>query len=290
MDLSVAVVNWNSGAYLDRLLDSLAPLSHELSRVIVVDNASSDGSVANQRADVFYRLLDRNHGFAGAANLAIEQSCSEFVLLLNPDIQVLPETVRRLYQRMEGQPKTAIVCPLLAGEGGMAQHDFQFRPLPGFWSAFVDALFLDEVPKRLRGWLATRGDFVISVRVERRATGPRDEDGVGVEQPAAAFWLLRKAAWKEIGGFDESFAPAWFEDVDFCKRLGTRGWNIRCFPDVQAIHRGGLALETLPYSSFIRTYYGNMLRYFRKHHPARYMLLWLPVKAGVWARLALKLR
>ena len=279
MDLSVAVVNWNSGPYLDRLLDSLTPLSRELCRIIVIDNASADQSVARRREGVDYRLLDRNHGFAGAANMAIEQACSEYVLLLNPDVQVTPATVRELYQRIEAQPRTAIACPTLVGENGLSQRDFQVRPLPGFWSAFADALFLDEIPKRLR-----------AKSEQEPAEGLVEEGGVKIEQPAAAFWLLRKAAWEEIGGFDESFAPAWFEDVDFCKRVAARGWELRYFPDLQALHHGGLALETMPYSSFLRTYYGNLLRYFRKHHPTRYAMLWLPVKVGVWARLALRLK
>jgi GT2 family glycosyltransferase len=99
--------------------------------------------------------------------------------------------------------------------------------------------------------------------------------------------LLRKEVWEEWR-FDESFAPAWFEDVDFCKRVAARGWELRYFPDLQAVHHGGLALETMPYSSFLRTYYGNLLKYFRKHHPTRYAMLWLPVKVGAWARLALR--
>jgi hypothetical protein len=125
MDLAVAVVNWNSGAYLDRLLDSLAPLSHELSRTIVVDNASSDQSVARKRSAVEYRLLDRNHGFAGAANLAIDQACSQYVLLLNPTFRLL-RRCPQLYQRIEAQPVLSLALRWLARMA--CRTRFQIRP------------------------------------------------------------------------------------------------------------------------------------------------------------------
>jgi GT2 family glycosyltransferase len=279
MDLSVAVVNWNSGAYLGRLLDCLAPLLPEVERVIVVDNASADDSVGEKRLGVVYRLLGENRGFAAAANLAIADCSSSFVLLLNPDIRVSAETVRELQSRVERQPRVAIGCPALIGEEGATQRSFQIRPLPSLWSAFADAVFLDEIPKRLR----RRARPQAGDRADETSGG----DGVKVEQPAAAFWLLRRAAWEELGGFDESFAPAWFEDVDFCRRLAARGWEAKLFQDLKAVHRGGVSLDVLPYADFIRLYYGNLLKYFRKHHPLGHALLWLPVKAGVGARLFL---
>lgn len=265
------IVNWNSGDHLARLLASLEPLLPELRSVVVVDNASQDKSqeAASRYPAVIPLQSSSNRGFAAAANHGISQSAVKYVLLLNPDVEVRAETVRGLYRRMEANPGAAIGCARLVNPDGSSQDRFQLRPLPGFWSVVSDVLFLDEIIKR-------------NTKAQVRQAG---ESGVRVEQPAAACWLLRKEAWSELGGFDESFVPAWFEDVDFCKRLKETRWEIRWFSDLQFIHRGGVSLDTLKYSDFLRFYYGNLLRYLKKHHPGWYPFLWLPVMVGTRARM-----
>ncbi len=273
MDLGVVIVNWNSGEYLARLLASLDPLLPELRSVIVVDNASQDASpqAASRFPAVKLRRFPTNRGFAAAANQGISESDSKYVFLLNPDIEVRAETVRELYRRMEENQAVAIGCGRLVNPDGSSQDRFQLRPLPRFWSVLADALFLDELVKPF----------------SRRRAASAGRSGVRVEQPAAACWLLRKKAWSELGGFDESFVPAWFEDVDFCKRLQAGQWEIRWFPDLDFTHRGGVSLGTLKYSDFIYFYYGNLLRYLKKHHPLWHPVLWLPVMAGSRVRMFL---
>jgi len=278
MDLGVVIVNWNSGEYLGRLLASLQPLVPELRSVIVLDNASADESAeATPRfPGVILRRLPTNRGFAAAANRGISESESRFVLLLNPDVEVQPQTLRELYSRCEANPSIGIGCGRLVNPDGSRQDKFQLRPLPRFWGILADALFLDELIKLFRKRSgSTTGETT---------AGP---SGLRVEQPAAACWLLRKEAWSELGGFDESFVPAWFEDVDFCKRLQGSQWEIRRFPDLEFVHRGGLSLDTLKYSDFVRFYYGNLLQYLKKHHPAWHLFLWLPVTLGSRVRVLL---
>jgi hypothetical protein len=139
MDLAVAVVNWNSGAYLDRLLDSLAPLSHELSRTIVVDNASSDQSVARKRSAVEYRLLDRNHGFAGAANLAIDQACPN-TCCFNLTFR-LPRHRPRAVSEDRGSAQNRYRLPSLLARMACPNAISRFARFR-LWSVFADALFL----------------------------------------------------------------------------------------------------------------------------------------------------
>jgi len=278
MDLGVVIVNWNSGEHLARLLSSLQPLFPELQSVIVIDNSSGDESpkaVSRFPAVILHRFPE-NRGFAAAANEGIAQSKSKYVLLLNPDVQVQPGAVRELYRRIEENRAIAIACGKLVNPDGSSQERFQLRPLPGFWGVLADALFLDELVKPL----ARRSD-------SRQNEASPGLSGVRVEQPAAACWLLRKEAWAELGGFDESFVPAWFEDVDFCKRLQASRWEIRWFPDLEFSHRGGVSLDTLKYSQFIRSYYRNLLLYLRKHHPFWRPFLWLPVMAGSRIRMLL---
>ncbi len=271
MDLSAVIVNWNSGPFLGRLLDSLEPLAEELTAVLVIDNASEDSSfsIVQDRPWVCLRRFERNRGFAAAANEGIRRAESEAILLLNPDVEVVADSVRGLLEELTSRPRTAIVCGALLGRDREPQTRFQIRRLPTLGSVLSDSLFLDELVQALRG-------------------RPDSEPTAGaVEQPAAAYWLLRRQAWQEIGGFDERFAPAWFEDVDFCKRLASRDWRVEYFPQWPAIHRGGIALDVLGYRKFVRIYYRNLLRYWRKHHPATFPLVWLPVKLGVLLRIIL---
>ena len=273
MDLSVVIVNWNSGDHLGRLLDSLAPLQEELRETWVVDNASRDSSLDGFQSysEVRILALTENLGFAGAANEAISRCRSTFILLLNPDIQIIPESVSRLYQEMVSRPRAGIVCGSLRDPEGKSQSGFQIRPLPTWKNVLSDVLFIDE----LRQWIFGNS---------RPSPSCDQPQKLVSEQPAAAAWLLRKEAWGELGGFDARFYPAWFEDVDFCRRLQDSDWEVFHFPHLPLIHQGGLALEHLSYSNFVAIFYKNLLRYLKKHHPRSYPMLWLPVQSGMWVR------
>lgn len=273
MDLSVVIVNWNSGDHLGRLLDSLSPLQEELRETWVVDNASRDSSLEGFENHPTVRILalTENLGFAGAANEAISRSDSSFILLLNPDIQIIPESLNQLYQEMVSRPRAGIVCGSLRDLEGKPQSGFQIRPLPTWRNVLSDVLFIDE----LKEWVFGNSRPCPSYDQTQKLVS---------EQPAAAAWLLRKEAWEELGGFDTRFYPAWFEDVDFCRRMQDSDWEVFYFPHLPLIHQGGLALEHLSYPTFAGIFYKNLLRYLKKHHPHSYPMLWLPVQSGMWVR------
>ena len=230
MDLSAVIVNWNSGRHLGRLLASLEGLGEDLAEILVVDNTSNDQSPDAAADFPRVRLLrmEGNLGFAGAANRGIGLTRTQLVLLLNPDLELNPEGVRSLYQEMDQRPTAAIVSGELTDGEGIPQTDFQIRPLPTGWSVIRDVLFLDELframakPFRPSG----AGPFRSAASIDSNA------QAVEVEQPAAAFWLLRKDAWEAVGGFDEQFRPAWFEDVDFCKRVRAANGRSSIFPAI----------------------------------------------------------
>jgi GT2 family glycosyltransferase len=273
--LSVVIVNWNSGSYLARLIDSLSPLSENLEEVIIVDNGSDDSSQEGLSLDskLTVHRLGENLGFAGAANFGIAKVASDFVLLLNPDLVIVPDTLKELYELITRNSEAAIVCGALLGEKGESQEAFQIRSFPTALSVISDAIFLDELTE------------LIGLGRKRRDEGPsRGDEPREVDQPAAAFWLLRKEAWTSVGGFDEDFHPAWFEDVDFCKRLRLHGWKVLYFPQPCAWHKGGASLERMSYRCFTKHYYKNQLVYWRKHHPMTFPLIWPPVKLGVLIR------
>jgi GT2 family glycosyltransferase len=86
-----------------------------------------------------------------------------------------------------------------------------------------------------------------------------------VEQPAAAALMIRRDAYDDVGDFDEQFYPAWYEDVDFCQRLKTKGWEVYFVSKAQFLHEGGYSVEAMGATDFLNSYYTNQLRYARKH-------------------------
>ena len=267
MDLSIIIICWNAASHLSRCLDSLSPLIEEVDEIVVADNHSSDASRETVRRYPDIRLIENqtNLGFGAAANRAVADTNSRHILLLNSDTLVSPGSATRLHESMLSETGSAIACGPLYGEGGTPQSGFQFRELPTVGSVLTDVLGLEELvaiistkrpPQMKTGWLPP------SV------------------QPAAAYWMIRRSAWSELGGFDERFWPAWFEDVDFCKRLQSSRWKVFFDENAGAVHIGGVSVGRLGHRRFTRVFYGNLLRYLKKHHPYRFLLLWLPIQFG----------
>lgn len=273
-DVTALIVHWNTPAALSRLVESLVPLGDRLSQIVVLDNAS-DGGLPPLPPHPRLRIqrFEQNRGFAGAANWGIQQASTDFVLLMNPDVEIISDSLLRLWERRNDDPRTGILCGPLVGADGDPQTAFQIRPLPTPVSLLCDALFLDEVG----AWVGR--DRALPTPVPADSRQP-----IAVEQPAAAFWLLRKTCWADVGGFDESFYPAWYEDVDFCLRALRAGWKFLLYMDCPIRHAGGLALQRLGFSEFSRIFYSNQLRYARKHHPWSYPWLYLPIHAGMLIR------
>ena len=276
--LSAVIVNWNSGPCLAELLESMEPLGKGWARVVVVDNGSEDGSARPARGRDGVELVEagENLGFAGAANRGIARVATPWVLLLNPDITLRPEAVQTLRHEVEEKPRCGIATGTLVNRSPRTP---QIRPLPSPWSLLRDAVFLDEL-LALAGW-DRRGVPDSAVPAPEGSFA----QVANVEQPAAAFWMLRRRAWEAIGGFDRRFHPAWFEDVDFCRRLLAAGWEILHFPLLRVgTHLGGSSLDRLGYAAFVKIYYRNMLRYLAKHHKLAYPLLWPLIRLGSLVR------
>lgn len=275
MDVSVVIVNWNSGNYLQRLLVSLAPLGNQ-TQILVMDNGSTDSSFNCTGEWPNVRLIrwNTNRGFAAAANEGIRQAASAHILLLNPDVSIYPEAVRPLVQKLDENPDAGLMAAYLEDEQGELQHAFQLRPFPTVFNVIADALFFDEVLQLFKSSPAPQ-----PLEEQNGACRPIRE------QPAAAFWLMRKRAWDGVGGFDEDFWPAWFEDVDFCLRLKKQGWKILFCPTIVGRHRGGISLDTLPQKEFLKIFYANLIQYWKKHHIVSLPLIWLPVKLGLLIRM-----
>jgi N-acetylglucosaminyl-diphospho-decaprenol L-rhamnosyltransferase len=90
-----------------------------------------------------------------------------------------------------------------------------------------------------------------------------------VDQPAAACLMITRTALESVDGFDENFSPAWFEDVDLCRRIRNQGGRIRYEPQAKFLHHGGHSLAQLSRREFLEIFHRNQIRYFRKHHGIR---------------------
>lgn len=270
--VAVVVVAWNSAAHVAAAVRSV-PAGVP---VVVVDNASSDASAAEARA-AGARVLEpgRNLGFGAACNLGARETASETLLFLNPDAEIDGGAagVEPLLAALDADPSLGAVAPALVGDG---QEAFQLRRLPTAASIAREALLLNRLSPESAGLRAER-------YLDRDRAAPFD-----VEQPAGAALLVRRGAFEALGGFDPAFAPAWFEDVDFCARLLASGRRIRFVPAARVRHVGGTAMRALRYRDFRPLYVRNELRYFAKHaDPATRAAVRALEGAGAALRLAL---
>jgi GT2 family glycosyltransferase len=260
------VVSWNSEGLVGRAAASIpAP-----ARVVVIDNASEDGSAGEaERAGAVVVRLGENRGFGPACNLGAGEVAglppAETLLFLNPDAALLdgPASLAALLAELDAAPAVAAAAPALEGDG---QGPFQLRRLPSLASLAREAFLVNRLFPRNRGFLRER-----YLDRDRRVS-------FDVEQPAAAALLVRASVFAEVGGFDPAFAPAWFEDVDLCARILDSGYRIRFVPAARASHVGGTTMRALPYDDYLPLYTRNLLRYLRRHAG-------LPVRASARALL-----
>ncbi len=247
------VVSWNSEGLVGRAAASVpAP-----ARVVVVDNASKDGSASEaERSGAVVVRLGENTGFGPACNVGAGEVAglppAETLLFLNPDAALVdgPATLAALLAELDADPHLAAAAPALEGDG---QESFQLRRLPSLGSLAREAFLLNRLFPRNRGFLRER-----YLDRDRRAS-------FDVEQPAAAALLVRASVFAEVGGFDPAFAPAWFEDVDLCAKILESGYRIRFVPAARASHVGGTTMRALPYDDYLPLYTRNLVRYLGRH-------------------------
>ena len=259
-DILAVVVRWRGG---DEVRDCLTSLERyggpRLAGVVLVDSGSGDGGaerLAVQFPAMDVLVLAENLGFAHAANSGAAKGDESLLLILNPDTEVLPGSLDELARGLDDHPEVSGTAPLLEGPDGTSQHRWQLRRLPTV----------------LR--LATGRSGAPAF-----ASPPTDPQPVA--QPAAAAWLVRRSVWDALGGFDEIFAPAWWEDVDFCTRLaallGTESFpaadGFVVQPSARILHHGGSSLASLGDEAFFTAYYRNLLRYASRHHAEHLTLI-----------------
>jgi hypothetical protein len=243
---------------------------------IVVDNASSDQTVARVRERAHVQLIanPENRGFAAAVNQGIAACDADFLLLLNPDANLLTEVDALI----DASRKYGLAAGKLVDSDGRAQSGFTIRRLPTPASLIFELFGINRL------WRSNP--------VNRRYRYlDRDLDQPGpVEQPAGAFLMTRRDVWQTLDGFDESFHPVWFEDVDYCKRASASGYRIEYVPSVQAIHLGGHSVNKLPPASRAINWCVSLTKYAAKHFPsARYRAVCLAVVLSSFPRMVARM-
>jgi GT2 family glycosyltransferase len=246
--ISALVVAYDSGATLGRCLASLPPPSPDRLEIVVVDNGSSDGSMAEvRRENPAARVLElgANLGFGAAVNRGAAEARGDELLLLNADAWLLPGALEALERRLVADPHLAWVAPRLYYPDGRPQ--FVWEPQVGV---------LGEAARKVRNRFERREwSHTLLPRALTVLLGP------GWFTAACA--LVRHTAFDEVGGFDERFF-LYFEDSDLCLRLRRAGWRLALEPAARVVHvsagsGGGRAAAA--------AYRRSQLAFYEQHRP-----------------------
>lgn len=249
--ISALVVSHNAERYLARCLASLRAVAEsgiEL-EIIVVDNASTDGSVDlihRDFPDVFIEPLAVNVGFGAANNHAARLARGNRLLLLNSDAWLAPEAMLILDRALDSDAKLGLVAPQLRYPDGSLQTTW--APTCG-----VVGEALQRIRNRLEGWSVNHRQLPPVLRL---LTGPG--------WYSAACLMVRRSAYDEVGGFDESYF-LYFEDVDLCCRLLQAGWQLRADERAAAYHVGGASRDPERHEVLYRT---SQLAFYEAYRPA----------------------
>jgi N-acetylglucosaminyl-diphospho-decaprenol L-rhamnosyltransferase len=258
LDLSIVIVNWNVRELLLRCLSSVyqaAGASLKL-EVIVVDNASSDGSAAMVGEDFpQVRLIanEENLGFTKGNNQAIAQSRGRYVLLLNPDTEVVGDALSTMVQYMDAHPQVGALGPQLLNPDGSVQSSR--RRFPTMATAFLESTVLQQ-------WFPDNRALRRYKILDRR-----DDEVQEVDWVVGACLLARCQAIEQAGLLDEDFFM-YSEEMDWCRRFKERGWRVVYLPTARVIHHEARSSEQVKPLQHIQFQRSKVL-YFRKYHGRR---------------------
>ena len=265
------MVNFNGG---DLVVESVRRcLAAELFvEVRVGDNGSSDGSVealrhmATSSERLFLTEHGKNLGFATACNRAIEDSRGDYLLLLNPDCLIEPDTLEKMIEQLDGFPQAGMAGCRLLDPDGSEQRGCR-RNLPTLGSGLATA--------------SNRTASGFNLHQQPLPDGP-----IFVEAISGAFMLVRREALDQVGLMDEGYFLH-CEDLDWCRRFAGAGWKILFNPAVEVVHHQGTCSAPRPVRVEWHKHRG-MLRYYRKFLAVeRAGFISVIVWCGVWARFTL---
>jgi len=253
MELSIIIVSWNVRDDLVRCLRSIEENRPRAEfEIIVVDNASSDGTVESIKRDfpkVTIIANNENRGFAAANNQGIKKARGRYLLFLNPDTIVHPLSLDVLMNFMDGNSNAGACGPKLLNRDGTTQPSTRRFP------TFRGALYRHTV---LRFLGIFRSEYEKLLMKDFNYDGQAD-----VDQLSGAALMVRRPVINEVGIMDENFFM-FYEEVDLCYRLKQAGWRSVFIPEAVITHLSGRSAEDIPVKIRIMKL-TSMLKFFRKH-------------------------
>jgi N-acetylglucosaminyl-diphospho-decaprenol L-rhamnosyltransferase len=252
-------------------------LTHGEMRIFVVDNASLDGTPEMIESEFPHVILERlayNAGFAIGNNFALRRTTARFVLLLNPDTEVLPGTLDYMLEVMENRPDVGMAgCRLVRRDGSFDHAAKRSFPTPvGALAHFTGLSSREDVSPHLAQYRAPE----------------IDEYGTGeVDAVNGAFMLVRREALEEVGLFDEGYW-LYMEDLDWCYRFKQRGWKIWYDGRVSVVHVKGGASLSRGHRRLRQNlaFHRGMVRFYKKFYAGRRPLVDAAVYAGIGVKFA----
>lgn len=225
MDISIVILNYKSAGLVKNCLKSLEelrlPYEYE---VILVDNNSQDGSAEYFKNNFFnYQLVasGKNLGFAGGNNLGIRKARGQFILLLNPDIVIFSDAVKRMMDFMKNHPQVGLLGPKLVNPDGTLQYSSSF--FPDWRLPFYRRTFLGDTAKG-RVWI----DHYLMKDWDHASNR-------SVDWLYGACLFIRKEAIDQVGLLDERYFM-YMEDMDWCRRFWLKKWEVWYLAEASVIH------------------------------------------------------
>ncbi len=245
--VAVVILNWNGERFLRQFLPVLvANTNYEGAEIIIADNASTDGSINYLKSDfpnLKTIILDKNYGFAGGYNKALEQISVEYYVLLNSDVEVTEDWLQPMMHFLESNKDVVACQPKIK-----AFHNKNYFEHAGACGGFIDYL----------GFPFCRG----------RVLGTAEEDNGQYDEVCDVFWatgaclVIRSDLFWKVGALDETFF-AHMEEIDLCWRLNARGYRIVCVPQSTVYHVGGGTLNVeSPHKTYLN-FRNNLLMLYK---------------------------
>jgi len=280
-DISVVIVNYNSGSYLEKCIRSIltnAATSIKSLDIIVVDNASSDDSIVRlmsffgSHPKVRIQHNIKNVGFAKACNQGTKMASGDYIIYLNPDCEIHEDMFSSLLDTIQYCPKVGMVGAMLLNTDGTEQPGGR-RAVPTPWRSFVRAFGLSKLQNRYPRLFS---DYHLHSEAV-------PEEPIPVEAISGACMMVSRKALEDVGPMDEGYFMH-CEDLDWCMRFRKKDWNILFVPDAKVTHvHGGCSQGQRVRVEWHK--HKGMVRFYRQHFRHQYpsVMMWMVV-ASVWFR------
>lgn len=277
--ISVVIVNYNSGELLGACVRSVLA-SNVPVEIVVSDNGSCDDSISSLKSAIAspnLKILENgaNLGFSKANNIALKETSGDYILFLNPDCVIRPDTLQSMRKVMESNPDAGMSGCMIRNLDGSEQAGCR-RNVPTPWRSMVRVFRLS----RLFGNHPKFRSFVLVGQ-------PLPEKPAEIEAISGAFMFVRRSSMEKVGPLDEHYFLH-CEDLDWCMRFRKMGYSILFVPDVEITHRKGGSSGGRPI--FVEWHkHKGMIRFYRKFFRHQYpSMLMIAVFMLVWARFLAK--